>query len=111
MQGILIVDKPQGWTSFDVVAKLRRVLGTRKIGHSGTLDPMATGVLPVFAGQAARAVDMQADHDKTYEATLLLGSRTDTGDITGQVLESSPVAGEAQRTVRRTGRRQVSGGI
>ncbi|MCF2556053.1 MAG: tRNA pseudouridine(55) synthase TruB [Bacteroidales bacterium] len=91
MQGILIVDKPQGWTSFDVVAKLRRVLGTRKIGHSGTLDPMATGVLPVFAGQAARAVDMQADHDKTYEATLLLGSRTDTGDITGQVLESSPV--------------------
>ena len=91
MQGILIVDKPQGWTSFDVVAKLRRVLGTRKIGHSGTLDPIATGVLPVFAGQAARAVDMQADHDKTYEATLLLGSRTDTGDITGQVLESSPV--------------------
>ena len=85
------MDKPQGWTSFDVVAKLRRVLGTRKIGHSGTLDPMATGVLPVFAGQAARAVDMQPNHDKTYEATLLLGCRTDTGDITGQVLEEGPV--------------------
>ena len=91
MQGILIVDKPAGWTSFDVVAKLRRVLGTRKIGHSGTLDPMATGVLPVFAGQAARAVDMQQNHDKTYVATLRLGQRTDTGDITGTVLEEAPV--------------------
>ena len=91
MQGILIVDKPAGWTSFDVVAKLRRVLGTRKIGHSGTLDPMATGVLPVFAGQAARAVDMQQNHDKTYVATVLLGQRTDTGDTTGTVLEEAPV--------------------
>lgn len=66
MNGILIVDKPSGWTSFDVIAKLRGILGTRKLGHSGTLDPMATGVLPVFAGGASKAVDMQPDHTKAY---------------------------------------------
>ena len=97
MQGILVVDKPAGWTSFDVVAKLRGVLGTRKLGHSGTLDPMATGVLPVFCGGASKAVDLQLDHDKTYRAALRLGARTDTGDITGTVLERRPVtAGEAE---------------
>ena len=97
MQGILVADKPAGWTSFDVVAKLRRVLGTRKLGHSGTLDPMATGVLPLFCGGASKAVDLQLDHDKTYRAVLRLGCRTDTGDITGTVLESAPVtAGEAE---------------
>ena len=66
MQGILIVDKPMEWTSFDVIAKLRGILGTRKLGHSGTLDPMATGVLPVFCGGASKAVDLQLDHTKTY---------------------------------------------
>ena len=97
MQGILIVDKPTGWTSFDVIAKLRGVLGTRKLGHSGTLDPMATGVLPVFCGGASKAVDLQENHDKTYRAVLRLGSRTDTGDITGEVLETAPItAGEAE---------------
>lgn len=97
MQGILVVDKPSGWTSFDVVAKLRGVLGTRKLGHSGTLDPMATGVLPVFCGGASKAVDLQLNHDKTYRAVLRLGMRTDTGDVTGQVLETAPVtAGEAE---------------
>ena len=90
MQGILIVDKPMDWTSFDVVAKLRGVLGTRKLGHSGTLDPMATGVLPVFCGGASKAVDLQLNHDKTYRATLRLGARTDTGDSTGTVLETAP---------------------
>ena len=80
MQGILIVDKPMDWTSFDVVAKLRGVLGTRKLGHSGTLDPMATGVLPVFCGGASKAVDLQLNHDKSYRAVLKLGARTDTGD-------------------------------
>ena len=95
MQGILIVDKPMYWTSFDVVAKLRGVLGTRKLGHSGTLDPMATGVLPVFCGGASKAVDLQLNHDKAYRATLRLGARTDTGDSTGTVLETAPVtAGE-----------------
>lgn len=97
MQGILIVDKPMDWTSFDVVAKLRGVLGTRKLGHSGTLDPMATGVLPVFCGGASKAVDLQLDHTKAYRATLKLGARTDTGDVTGTVLETAPVtAGEKE---------------
>ena len=97
MQGILIVDKPMDWTSFDVVAKLRGVLGTRKLGHSGTLDPMATGVLPVFCGGASKAVDLQLDHTKTYCARLRLGMQTDTGDITGTVLETAPVtAGEKE---------------
>ena len=91
MQGIMIVDKPAGWTSFDVIAKLRGVLGTRKLGHSGTLDPMAKSVLPVFFGGASKAVDLQLDHTKTYQAVLRLGSRTDTGDITGTVPESRPV--------------------
>ena len=97
MQGILIVDKPTDWTSFDVIAKLRGILGTRKLGHSGTLDPMATGVLPVFCGGASKAVDLQLDHDKAYRAVLRLGQRTDTGDITGTVLETAPVtAGEKE---------------
>lgn len=89
MNGILVVDKPEGFTSFDVVAKLRGICGTRKIGHGGTLDPMATGVLPVFLGPAAKAVDLQPRQDKTYEAVFLFGQRTDTGDVTGEVLEST----------------------
>ena len=97
MQGILIVDKPTDWTSFDVIAKLRGILGTRKLGHSGTLDPMATGVRPVFCGGASKAVDLQLDHTKAYRATLKLGARTDTGDVTGTVLETAPVtAGEKE---------------
>ena len=97
MQGILIVDKPTDWTSFDVIAKLRGILGTRKLGHSGTLDPMATGVLLVFCGGASKAVDLQLDHTKAYRATLKLGARTDTGDVTGTVLETAPVtAGEKE---------------
>ena len=87
--GILVVDKPAGWTSFDVIAKLRGILKTRKLGHSGTLDPMATGVLPVFAGNAARAVDMQPNHDKAYRARIRFGLSTDTGDVTGTVLETA----------------------
>ena len=88
MRGILVVDKPSGWTSFDVIAKLRGALGTRKLGHSGTLDPMATGVLPVFVGAASKAVDLQENHNKTYQAAVRFGIATDTGDITGAVLRS-----------------------
>ena len=95
-QGILVVNKPTGWTSFDVLAKLRGVLGTRGLGHSGTLDPMATGVLPVFVGMARKAVDMQENHDKTYLATMRLGMATDTGDITGTVTRTAPVNVGAQ---------------
>lgn len=91
MQGILIVDKPAGWTSFDVIAKLRGVLETRKLGHSGTLDPMATGVLPVFAGPSTKAADLQPDHTKAYRARVRLGVATDTGDITGEVTATGPV--------------------
>lgn len=88
-EGILLVDKPQGFTSHDVVAKARGLLRTRKIGHGGTLDPMATGLLPLFVGRAAKAVDLQLDQNKTYEAVFLFGLSTDTGDITGQPLAQS----------------------
>lgn len=89
VNGILIMDKPIDFTSFDVVAKLRGICQIKKIGHGGTLDPMATGVLPVFVGGAVKAVDMQPRQDKTYEATILFGKATDTGDITGETLETS----------------------
>lgn len=91
MDGIVIVDKPSGWTSQDVTARLRRVFNTRRIGHGGTLDPMATGVLPVFVGRATRAVEFFEHAEKTYEAVLRLGVVTDTEDITGTVLERRPV--------------------
>ena len=85
--GILIVDKPAGWTSQDVVAKLRGVFHEKRIGHGGTLDPMATGVLPVFVGRATRAVEFFEHADKTYLAALRPGIVTDTQDSTGTVLE------------------------
>ena len=86
MDGIVIVDKPQGWTSQDVTARLRRVFNTRRIGHGGTLDPMATGVLPVFVGRATRGVEFFEHAEKTYETVLRLGITTDTEDISGTVL-------------------------
>ena len=86
MNGIVIIDKPQGWTSQDVTARLRRVFQTRRIGHGGTLDPMATGVLPVFVGRATRGVEFFEHAEKTYETVLRLGLTTDTEDITGTVL-------------------------
>ena len=86
MDGIVIVDKPEGWTSQDVVSKLRGVFKTRRIGHGGTLDPMATGVLPVFVGRATRGVEFFEHAEKTYETVLRLGLTTDTEDITGTVL-------------------------
>ena len=92
MNGIVIVDKPSGWTSQDVVSKLRGVFNTRRIGHGGTLDPMATGVLPVFVGRATRGVEFFEHAEKTYEAVLQLGITTDTEDTTGTVLEEKPVS-------------------
>ena len=86
MNGIVIVDKPEGWTSQDVTARLRRVFNTRRIGHGGTLDPMATGVLPVFVGRATRGVEFFEHAEKTYETVLRLGITTDTEDISGTVL-------------------------
>ena len=89
--GILIIDKPQDWTSMDVCAKLRGIFHERRIGHAGTLDPMATGVLPVFVGRATRAVEFASEGEKEYLAGLRLGQVTDTQDTTGTVLEVHPV--------------------
>ncbi len=89
--GIIIMDKPAGWTSMDVCAKLRGILKTKKIGHAGTLDPMATGVLPVFVGQATRAVSFAEGGEKEYVAGLRLGRTTNTQDTEGETLTQSPV--------------------
>lgn len=90
MNGILLVDKPADWTSSDVVAKLRGLLHERRIGHSGTLDPMATGLLVVFVGRATRAVEFAESQEKRYLASLRLGISTDTQDITGSRLSGTP---------------------
>lgn len=92
MNGIICVNKPQGFTSFDVIAKLRGIMKIRRLGHGGTLDPMATGVLPVFVGTATKACDIMPDNTKSYRAGFKLGQATDTQDITGEVLTSSDMA-------------------
>lgn len=89
-EGIIIIDKPAGWTSMDVCARLRRLLGERRVGHGGTLDPMATGVLPVFVGRATRAAEFAETGEKEYVATLRLGLTTDTQDVTGTTLSTAP---------------------
>lgn len=89
MNGILCINKPQDFTSFDVVAKLRGILGMKRLGHAGTLDPMATGVLPVFVGNATKACDIMPDNSKSYSAGFRLGQTTDTQDITGKILTTS----------------------
>lgn len=89
--GIIIIDKPAGWTSMDVCAKLRGILREKKIGHAGTLDPMATGVLPVFVGRATRAVEFAEKGKKEYVAGLRLGLVTDTQDVTGTARETREV--------------------
>ena len=96
-EGILCIDKPQDWTSFDVVAKCRGITKCRKLGHGGTLDPMATGVLPLFFGRAVKAIDLMPTQEKRYVAGVRFGLATDTQDITGRVLDQSdaPVAREA----------------
>jgi tRNA pseudouridine55 synthase len=91
MNGILILNKPGGWTSFDVVAKVRRLTGVRRVGHTGTLDPMATGVLVICLGQATRVSEYMVGYDKTYRAMIELGVETDTYDAQGEVTARSPV--------------------
>lgn len=90
--GIIIIDKPSGWTSMDVCAKLRGILHTKKVGHAGTLDPMATGVLPVFVGQATRAVSFAESGQKEYVAGLKLGLVTNTQDTSGETLGTHPAS-------------------
>ena len=89
--GIILIDKPEGWTSMDVCAKLRGILREKRVGHGGTLDPMATGVLPVFVGQATRAVEFAENSRKEYVAGLRLGLVTNTQDTSGETLETHPV--------------------
>ncbi len=91
MNGVVIIDKPEGKTSHDIVAMMRKRFKTRRVGHTGTLDPMATGVLPICIGNATRAADMLINGGKRYIAELILGERTDTLDITGTVVEKSEV--------------------
>ena len=92
MDGILVINKEKGFTSHDVVAKLRGILHMKKIGHTGTLDPDATGVLVVCLGKATRLVEFLTEKQKSYEAVLRLGVITDTQDMTGQILETKEVS-------------------
>ena len=96
MTGILLINKPQGFTSFDVIAKLRGILKIKRLGHSGTLDPLATGVLPVFIGKATRACDILPNNEKSYTAGFKLGLTTDTQDISGKVLSTSEIKADTQ---------------
>lgn len=87
MDGVLIINKPKGFTSHDIVNVLRKALNTKKIGHTGTLDPNATGVLPILVGTATKISKYLIEHDKTYIATIKLGEKTDTGDSEGNIIE------------------------
>lgn len=102
MNGIINIYKPQGITSHDVVFKVRKLCCTKRVGHAGTLDPMATGVLPVLVGNACSAQEYIMEHDKTYVAGLRLGTVTDTGDVTGEVLRTSENIPDAE-TVKKIG--------
>lgn len=110
MNGVILIDKPQGFTSFDVIAVVRRLTGQRKTGHTGTLDPNATGVLPVLLGSATKAQDLISNHDKSYTADFKLGLRTDTLDIWGSVIETreAAVTKEAVQQALETFRGEIS---
>jgi tRNA pseudouridine55 synthase len=97
--GLIVVDKPQGWTSHDVVGRMRRLLGTRKVGHGGTLDPMATGVLVIACGKATRLLQYISAHDKGYEATIRLGQSTITDDAEGEVLTEVSAASVSDEAI------------
>jgi len=107
--GVLLIHKPYGITSFDVVARVRRLYGTKKVGHTGTLDPIATGLLPVLVGRSVKASEFLTEKDKEYVAGLRLGLTTDTEDITGTVLSASEAIPDSE-TVFRTAR-QFTGEI
>ncbi len=100
LDGALNLSKPAGWTSHDVVEKLRRSLGIRKVGHAGTLDPMATGVLPILLGKGTRVSEYLVEWDKEYETVLRLGQETDTQDATGAVIRERSVAGITEEAIR-----------
>jgi tRNA pseudouridine55 synthase len=91
LHGVLVIDKAVGWTSHDVVARVRRLIGESRVGHGGTLDPAASGVLPVCVGQATRLVEYVSEADKTYQTEIRLGVRTETDDLSGAVVQTAPV--------------------
>ncbi len=94
--GLLLIDKPTGITSFDVIRKLRKITGTRKMGHTGTLDPFASGLLPILTGKMTRLSNLITHKRKSYRAVLELGVRTDTGDPEGEIVERKPIPDDAQ---------------
>mgnify|MGYP003297065565 FL=1 len=102
IHGVINIHKEKGYTSHDVVAKLRGIVGQKKIGHTGTLDPDATGVLPVCLGKATKLCDMLTDKNKTYETVMLLGKVTDTQDISGTVLSEGAIDALDDELVIRT---------
>jgi tRNA pseudouridine55 synthase len=99
VDGLVVLDKPAGWTSHDVVARVRRITGTRKVGHAGTLDPLATGVLVVGVGRATRLLTFLVGLDKAYRATIRLGARTLTDDRDGEVLERADTRGVSRQAI------------
>jgi tRNA pseudouridine55 synthase len=111
MDGILIIDKPDGLTSHDVVARVRRILSERRIGHTGTLDPFATGVLVVLVGRATRLAQFLSNAEKEYEAGIRFGYATDTGDLTGKRLESSRAQNVVEGSVHTLGRREIEAAL
>ncbi len=109
--GVLLIDKPAGMTSHDVVSRVRRLFGTRQVGHTGTLDPMATGVLILLLGRAAKASEYVSHDEKSYDAVLRLGLRTDTEDTTGTVLSTAPAAALPDRAALEAVLPRFRGGI
>ena len=101
MEGIIVVDKPSGMTSHDVVSRVRRCLNMKRVGHAGTLDPLATGVLIILVGNATKLFDKFVGFDKAYLATMLLGRKTRSADIQGETLEERPFAGIGQEDVEK----------
>ena len=91
MEGILIINKPKGYTSQDVVSKVKKILNVKKVGHTGTLDPLATGVLPIMIGNYTKLSKYLIEHDKTYLARIKLGEKRDTGDEEGKIIETREV--------------------
>jgi tRNA pseudouridine55 synthase len=109
--GVLIIDKPAGLTSHDVVARVRRILGERRIGHTGTLDPFATGVLVVLVGRATRLAQFLSNAEKEYEAEIRFGYATDTGDRTGKRLETSPAQNLIEGSVHTWSEREIEAAL
>jgi len=102
MDGVIIINKPKGYTSNDVVQKVRKLLHTKKVGHAGTLDPLATGVLPILVGQGTKLSKYLIEHDKTYVAEITLGEKKSTGDLEGETIETKDVSNITETAIKET---------